>query len=83
MTITELIAQKQNAPKAEAAKSNDIRFMLVIPENKREDLRTLCDRLGEKQISFASELFVTALDAAVAEVAKADAAAKKTEQAAK
>lgn len=60
--IEELVNSKVNASKKEAEKSEDVRFMIMMDYDQREQLRTLAENLGQKQIKFASELFKTALN---------------------
>lgn len=62
--VQELVNKNLNkASKAETEETT--RFMLVINEETREELRSLCEAMGVKQISFASELFTIALTEAV------------------
>lgn len=69
LTVQQLVASKaQQAATPEKAKVE--RFMLQLAEKDRENLRVLCEDLGVKQIAFASEIFVLALNQAI-EAAKA------------
>ena len=69
LTVQQLVASK--AAKTESTEKAKVeRFMLQLAEKDRENLRTLCEDLGVKQISFASEIFVLALNQAI-EAAKA------------
>lgn len=60
MTIENLIASKKAQPKTDA-KVDQTRFMLVLDQGTRDELRELCEALGQPQIKFASELFTLAL----------------------
>jgi len=61
--------------------SADVRFMLVISEDTREKLRSVCEELGVKQIKFASELFDLALTDTIEAIKQAKKAEKKPETA--
>jgi hypothetical protein len=82
--IADLVKSKTNAAGAAIAKVEKQRFMLVLDDKTREDLRSLAEELGVKQINFASELFTVALTDAMktfreqkaAATSKAPAAAK-------
>lgn len=76
--ISNLIASK-TAATAKAASADKERFMLVLTQDTREQLRQIAERLGEGQIKFASELFTAALSQAAEQLAamdKAEAEAK-------
>lgn len=65
--VQTLVASKMSTT-APAAQPEQTRFMLVISLETREKLRVACEKLGVKQISFASELFTIALDDAIAAI---------------
>jgi hypothetical protein len=73
--IQELVNQNMNKS-AKAQAEEKVRFMLVLDEETRENLRTLCEELGVAQIGFASEIFTIALAEARASVKAAKATAK-------
>jgi hypothetical protein len=56
-----LLIEKNTKAKGTVKGPETTRFMLEIPVQSREDLRTMCEKLGCKQIQFASELFLVAL----------------------
>lgn len=69
--VANLIASKTATVEKAAVETTD-RFMLVLKTQTRDNLRTLCEKLGVKQISFASELFEVALGDAMAAVYAAE-----------
>lgn len=73
--IQELVNQNLNKS-AKAQAEEKVRFMLVLDEETRENLRTLCEELGVAQIGFASEIFTIALSEARASFKSARAEAK-------
>lgn len=70
--VSELVSSKMSTTAKEAQVEKQ-RFMLVLEDEVRENLRTLCEELGVKQINFASELFTVALTDAMAAFKKAKA----------
>lgn len=67
-SISNLI--EKHTAKAAAEKAETERFMLVLSIETRELLRDTCEKIGAKQISFASDLFTAALKDAVKEINK-------------
>lgn len=68
MTIDQLIAANtKTSTNGTPAKPEKTRFMLELSNETRSQLEDLCvNKLGCKQISFASELFTVALNDAIA-----------------
>jgi hypothetical protein len=81
--IAALIASKTATTNGVAPGAKDeVRFIIIMTESERTDLRNLCDAVGEKQIKMASQIFSLALAQAKAELKKAQDAAKAAKAAA-